>query len=637
MTAATSRRELRELARLRGVQLSYTGHDGKAVRASADTLAGVLGALGHPVPDAAAISTELAAAREEQETRVLDPVVVSDQAGRLSSPLRLPRGVAASRCRLTVQLEAGGTTSLGSSELPPGYHQLVVEGPGVSAEALLLVPPPRLPRQRGLAVMAPLYALRGRDDWGVGSYADLADFAELAASWGADLVGSLPLFATSTRTPIDPSPYLPTTRMFWNELYVDLAAAARLAGCEASGDPLRASHPDPDTIRTSSEVDYEAVVRAKRQALGACAESIDAMGGRRRDDFERFVASHPELSRYADFRAANERTESGWRSWPAAPGRLPEGSVDPAAARYYRFAQYAAATQLTDVAERGAAQLYLDLPVGVHGDGFDAWSRSDLFAGAEVGAPPDAFFAGGQAWGFPPLHPERLRLDRYSYFIDAVRQVLRYARAIRIDHILGLQRLYWIPSGADAGSGAYVRYHDDELRAIVAIEAHRAGAMVVGEDLGIVPPGIRAAMDRDGFLHTFVYQFAASPADPFPQPRRPSAASVGSHDLPRFATFWQELDVEQRRAIGASDPPSALRSCLASLARGPSAYVVVDVADLEGEVVPDNRPGTGPEAGNWRRRLPRSIAELAADDDLRDLMSGLAAARTAPSTNGVSR
>jgi 4-alpha-glucanotransferase len=429
------------------------------------------------------------------------------------------------------------------------------------------------------------------------------------------------------RSPIDPSPYLPTSRLFWNELYVDIAGAAELAGVESPDIPA-ARPPERDAVRHAREVDYEAVARAKRQALALCAASIEADQGQRRAEFESFAASQPELSGYADFRAADERIGAGWRSWPAQPGVLPEGAADPAIARYHRFVQYAATTQLGQVARRSAG-LYLDLPVGVHPDGYDTWSRPDLFADAEVGAPPDAFFAGGQAWGFPPMHPERQRQDGYRYFIDALRHALRFARAIRIDHILGLQRLYWIPPGGDAGSGAYVRYHDAELRAIVAIEAHRAGTTVVGEDLGTVSPGIRGAMDRDGILHTFVYQFAASPADPFPQPQRPSVASVGSHDLPRFAAFWHSLDTRQREAIGAADSAAALRACLESLAGGPAAYVVVDVADLEGEVEPDNRPGTGAEAGNWRRRLPRPIGELAADDGLRELMTGLASRRIA--------
>lgn len=554
MTAATTQRALRRLAKLRGVQLSYTGHGGKPVHASNDTLVGVLTALGHPVPNAAAIHDQLRLA----EAEAAEPVApVAPAAGEVPSQVRRPA-------------------------------------------------------RRGVGISAPLYAIRGRDDWGVGSYRDLAGFADLAATWGADLIGTLPLFATSTEPPIDPSPYLPVSRLFWNELYVDVADAAELAGCE----PPESMRPGP-RVTAATRVDYEAVAAAKRQALDICATAMETADGRRREGFEQFVAEHPELAGYAEFRSKG----------------------DERAARYHRFVQYAASTQLAASAAHGdrvGAGLYLDLPVGVHPNGYDTWAHPDLFADAQVGAPPDALAANGQAWGFPPLHPQRLRASGYRYFIDGLQVALRYARAIRIDHILGLQRLYWIPPGLDATSGAYVRYHHDELLAIVAIEAHRAGATVIGEDLGTVSPEIRRAMDRYGILHSFVHRFAASAEEPLPQPRRPSAASVGSHDLPRFATFWR--DPEQRdvvAALGIADPTAALRACLESLAAGPASYVIADVADLEGETEPDNRPGTGPEAGNWRHRLPRPLDELSSDHNLRSFMTELAATRSRTATKGA--
>jgi 4-alpha-glucanotransferase len=616
-SAASTRRELRQLASLCGVQLRYTGNDGKPVSAPVESLLGVVAALGYPVEDARSISAALSAARRLRDRRTLEPVIVRRSDGSLSSPLP-PSGL--------IEVD-GAAIDPTSAKVGPGYHRLSVTRPGGRERALLLVPPPRRPSgPRQLVVGTPVYALRGRDDWGLGSYADLGELAELAASWGAGLAGTLPLFATFTRTPIDPSPYLPVTRMFWNELYVDVAAAAQLAGV-ADAPEVGAAKPNPKTLRLP-DADYETVAGAKRRALETCSRAIHAASGRRRDDFEQFIADHPELVSYADFRAADERIGSGWRRWPSKAGSVPEGSVDPDVAAYYRFVQYAAAKQLTDIVERDAAGLYLDLPVGVHPDGFDTWSHSELFADAEVGAPPDALATSGQAWGFPPLHPERLRRSGYAYFIAGLRQALRFAQAIRIDHILGLQRLYWIPTGADARSGVYVRYPDEELRAIIAIEADRADVTVVGEDLGTVSPAIRRAMDRDGLLHSFVYQIEARPADPLPQPRQPSAASLGSHDLPRFAAFW--TDPAQRDlvdVVGEADPAAALPICLNALAEGPSAFVLVDLADLEGETEPDNRPGTGPEAGNWRRRLPRTVEELASDDALRTLMAGLAASR----------
>ncbi|HVS67061.1 MAG TPA: 4-alpha-glucanotransferase [Mycobacteriales bacterium] len=553
MTASQTRRELRRLARLRGIQLSYTAHDGKSVRASDDTLVAVLGALGHPVPNAAAIHDQLQLAESEPEQAVAVPVE------------RAARG-------------------------------------------------DRAAARRALGISAPLYAIRGSDDWGVGSFRDLTAFADLAAAWGAQLIGTLPLFATSTESPIDPSPYLPVSRLFWNELYVDVTNAAELAGCDAPA----AMRPGPP-VRQAAEADYEVVADAKRRALDECATAMQSATGHRREAYERFLTEQPDIDAYADFRAKG----------------------DERSARYHRFVQYAAATQLAEAAEHGdriGVGLYLDLPVGVHPEGFDTWANPDLFADAQVGAPPDALAAGGQAWGFPPLHPQRLRATGYRYFIDTLRVALRYARAVRLDHILGLQRLYWIPAGLDATAGAYVRYRHDELLAIVADEARRAGVTVIGEDLGTVSPTIRRGMDDYGILHTFVSRFEASPDNPLPQPRQPAAASLGSHDLPRFATFWREPEQQELvSAVGVTDPADALRVCLASLAGGPATYVIADLADLEGETEPDNRPGTGPEAGNWRRRLPRPLEAIAADEDLHELMTGLAAARGRTATKGTPR
>jgi 4-alpha-glucanotransferase len=542
VTAAATERALRRLASLRGIEPSYVGHDGSTVPASTDALIGVLGALGYPVPNGAAIHDQLRLAEAERST---DPPRVD-------------------------------------------------------------VPPVARPASRGLGITAPLYAIRGGDDWGIGSYCDLAGFADLAAAWGADLIGTLPLFAISTEPPIDPSPYLPVSRLFWNELYVDIAGAAELAGCPA---------PEPTLPRAASQgdqVDYETVAAAKRETLEVCASAIATADGSRREEFERFVSGHRELDAYAVFRAKG----------------------DEQIAHYHRFVQYAAERQLADAAAHGARAgvgLYLDLPVGVHPDGFDTWANPGLFADAQVGAPPDALAADGQAWGFPPLHPQRLRDTGYRYFIDVLRVSLRHARAIRIDHILGLQRLYWIPAGLDAAHGAYVRYRHDELLAIVATEAHRARATVIGEDLGTVSPEIQRGMDDHAILHSFVQRFAATPSNPLAQPRLPSAACVGSHDLPRFAAYWRDPKQHDLvEALGVPDPAEALRVCLGSLAGGPAAYLFVDVADLEAEVEPDNRPGTGPEAGNWRRRLPRSLERLAADAALHDLLNDLARLRAQP-------
>jgi 4-alpha-glucanotransferase len=667
---------LRRLAYAHGVQLSYTANDGRRVRTSTEGLVGVLEALGVLSQGRDDAAAQVDALERTSAPSPLEPVVVADRSGRVSSAVTVPPDPDLDRCEVTVTREDGsiqrrslGALSVGrtaervgldlsSLRLPPGYHRLGVDvgrdrSADASVDALLLVPPPpSLPAARSFGVFAPLYALRGERDWGVGNYTDLARFADAAGGLGADLIGTLPMFPAYLTAPVDPSPYLPVSRLFRNELFVDVEALPEYAGSAAARTVAedRGFQLSLAELRKLPLVDYAQVMTAKRRVMEICAAELLATDGCRRNDFENFVAGHPELSDYADFRAATERLDRRWPQWSGPPGRVPDGAVDPAARDYHRYAQFVATEQLDAAAESMPGQragLYLDLPVGVHPEGFDTFAHQDLFAAATVGAPPDRLAPQGQAWGFPPLHPQRVRADHYRYVIACYRHLLAHARAIRVDHILGLSRMFWIPAGGTPQAGAYVCYRREELLAILAIEAQRAGAVVVGEDLGTVPADIRRAMDHDGVLHSFVYQFSASEREPFPQPRSPSLASLGTHDLPRFAAFWQGLDIDDRvdRGVTTADDAAvehadrqalvdaveapladrsvggAFRACIGSLASGPAPSVMVDLADIEGETEPDNRPGTGPEADNWRRRLGRPLGEIVADPVVRSTLA----------------
>lgn len=684
ISAELSARQLASLAKLRGVQLTYTGHDGRRVRASRDSLLAVITALGHPVDDAASIASEFDRAQAERASRVLEPVLVVGRDRRLTTPISLAGNAEWPGGRVVIDLEDGGvaTFSLGEiatvadsadgrlelnvelvGAIPPGYHRLTMQLGRTEASALLLAPP-RLPQLAApeFGVFAPLYALRSAEDWGIGTYSDLRDFADWIGENGGTLAGTLPLFAGFTAPPLDPSPYLPVSRRFWNDLYVDVVALPEFAGSPAARELAGAVDMRLDI--SGPTVDYDAVVARKRTVMIECAAALTSQHSTRRDAFGAFVEAHPELDRYADFRAADEQVGSRWPQWSAAPAGLPQITLDPELVAFHRYAQFVASEQLAAAADREAG-LYLDLPVGVHPAGFDTWSEPELFASAGVGAPPDGMFAAGQSWGFPPLHPERLRATGYQYLIESYRQVLAHARAIRIDHVLGLQRLFWIPTGGDATNGAYVRNYRDEILAVIAIEAARAGAVVVGEDLGVVPPGIRGAMDRDGMLHTWVWRFNASPDTPFPSPQHASVAALGSHDLPRFSSFWRAEDIVERERSGEiaaaaavvetaerdalisavaqqSDPPipadsrgseeglrAGLATCLREIAAGDASYLMIDLADLELETIPDNRPGTGPEAGNWLHRLTRTLADIAADESVSTVLSDVSALRSA--------
>jgi 4-alpha-glucanotransferase len=688
-TATRTDGALRQLASAHGIALSYTALGGRRVRTSTGAIVATLEALGVAVSSEHSIDSQLAAVRRERCDRPLEPVVVMRHTGVLSSAVTLPAAADPAACNLVViredgevmrerlsdvvDSEAAGdgatrslTLSLARLGLAAGYHEIAIEGPGIAANAMLLVAPRPTPStSRSYGVFAPIYGLRGRSDWGVGTFTELADLADHVGALGASVVGTLPMFPIFFTPPVDPSPYLPVSRLFVNELFIDVEALPEFAGSDAARVLAGSSEVRDDlaTLSQAPSVDYGEVMAHKRRVLEACADELHASPTTRRyEEFEAFLIGHPELASYADFRAAGERLGTRWHDWPSEPGRLPEGAVVPAAQRYHRYVQFAAGEQLAAAAagDGGRAGLYLDLPVGVHPDGFDTWSRATLFAPATVGAPPDRLAPEGQAWGFPPLHPQRIRHERYRYVISCVRNLLAHARVIRIDHVLGLQRVFWIPAGAGADSGAYVQYPREELMAIVALEASRANVVVVGEDLGTVPAGIRQAMDRDAMLHSFVYQFAASANDPLPQPRSPSMASLGSHDLPRFAAFWCGADIDDRVARGVTTKPvaaaervertrlvdavagpladtstqAAFTACVRSLAAGPAPYVMVDLADLEGETEPDNRPGTGPEAGNWRRRLPRPLEAIVADDRVTAALAAIATERAEP--QGVS-
>jgi 4-alpha-glucanotransferase len=670
-----------ELAALHGVLPAYTGTDGREHRADDEVVLAILGAMGVPVGSAAEVAAALVGGRRAQALRTLEPVLVS-RTGRLASAtVTLPSRVHPRDVWCTIELESGGilrqrlTASVtgmaagpevggerfnryrirlerhDAEPLQPGYHRLVVEWTGSRVAALLVVAPTCPSAPRGWGVFLPLHALRTDEDWGVGSYTDMAALGKWAGEIGGSMLGSLPLYPSFLDPPADPSPYLPVSRLAYNELYVDVTSlpelesapqARRLLAADEFRRRLVAAH-------ESTLVDYEEVSRLRRQVLAPMAEALVAGSSTRRASFCAFADEHPELVAYARFRAAAERLARP--SAVGAPGDDDLRHDEPALA-YHLYAQWAAAQQLSSAAD--STPIYADLPIGVHPEGFDPrWSPQSFVPGAHGGAPPDLFFARGQDWAFPPFHPERMREDGYSYFISMLQRAFRHAAYVRIDHVMGLERLYWIPDGFEARHGAYVSYRADELHALVALEAHRSGVVIVGEDLGTVPDSVRSRMAEDRMLRSWVLQFESTVEQPLPSPPVGVLASWGTHDLPRFSAYFWGADIDEReeaaglspaetarehvererwreallRAVGegvgsgiGADPGEeadraamALRACLIHLARSPADLVLVDLEDLWGERQPQNRPGTGTEAGNWRRRAARTLGQVLHD------------------------
>jgi len=673
---------LAELAGRYGVQPSFVGTDGREHQAEDAVILSILAALGAPVASGADVAGALAERRLAEGRDPLPPVVVHRVGTAASAEVTVPERVHPRDVWCTVALEdgevrrqrlidtiismhalraAGGTPGNryrfaldwdGTGPIGPGYHRLMVEWPGARASALLIAAPLCPPASRGWGLFLPLHALRTERDWGIGSYADMAELGEWVSEMGASMLGALPLYPAYLDPPADPSPYLPVSRLAYNEVFVDPTVLPELA---AAPEARRLLQADEFRRRLSSAhhatlVDYETVSALRRQVLVPMAEALLAGPSPRRDAFCAWVDGHPDLAAYARFRAAGDRLGHRPGAHAHAQGEVPDSEPT---LGYHLYAQWVAAQQLTAAA--AAVPLYADLPVGVHPDGFDpVWAPGAFAPGVHGGAPPDVFFSGGQDWAFPPLHPERMRDDGYHYFIGVLRRAVRHAAYLRVDHIMGLQRLYWIPEGFDARHGAYVSYRADELFAVVALEAHRAGAVVVGEDLGTVPDGVRRRMADDRMLRSFVLQFESTAANPLPPAPPDVLASWGTHDLPRFLTYFSGDDIDERerdgqlsaadaaaertgrarwraallRALGvdvgghgddAGDarrvPALALRGCLLHLATGAADLVLIDLEDLWGEREPQNRPGTGAGGANWRRRGTRTLSEARADTD----------------------
>ncbi len=638
---AAARGALPALARAAGVQRSYTDTMGRRRTAPAAAVAAALCALGHDVgEDGRGAAAALRALAAERARRVAEPVTVAW--GGTRPRLALHAFAGADRIEWTVALEAGGELRGGERidqlartaagpvlplpTLPHGYHRVHLALGGRAAAPLVLCAPRRAHAglHRAWGVFLPLYAAGG--PFGPGDFTRMRRLAAWAADLGGTLVGSTPLHAAFLDRPFEPSPYLPVSRLYWNELYVDPEAVPELAAAPPARALIEAAAPADGRL-----IDYRTAAAAKRRVL---EELLRGLGGARLEAFERHLREHPDLGEYAAFRARCEHAGGGWRDWAQ---RLPDAPAD--AVRYHAYAQWLCEEQLGAVGA-GPAGPYLDMPLGVHPGGYDTWRFGTAFAeGVSVGAPPDGFFRGGQDWGLAPLHPGRLRERGHDYPIACVRTLMRHAAAARIDHVMGLHRVYWVPHGMAATDGVYVRYPAAELYAVLCIESHRHRTTLVGEDLGTVPGAVRRAMAARGLLRTFALQ-AELTAGRDPLDRVPVEAMVGmnTHDMPTFAGFWEdEADGDGRRAAlraalerrghVAGDGPAVLDACLQELAASDARGLLVNLEDIWWERERQNIPGTTTEHPNWRRLAGHGVDELEQVPGLAQRMARIAQLR----------
>ncbi len=516
-------------------------------------------------------------------------------------------------------------------DLPLGYHWL--EHADGERRRLVVVSPGRCHLPPGLRTWgwaAQLYALRSSASWGIGDLADLRRLGRWSAGLGAGMTLLNPLHATLPTHP-QPSPYYPSSRCFRNPIYLRVEEVPGAAGAGADLERLAA---EGRALNAERRIDRDRVWKLKLAALEDSFERFRGSGGD--PAFEHFVAAGGEpLARFALHCALDEALDGTWPTWPAGFRRpdSPEvaafGAEHAGRVRFHQWLQWCTELQLETAGE--AIDLVADLAIGTDPAGADAWLWQDTLAlDVRIGAPPDDFNRKGQDWALPPFIPQRLRAAAYEPYIRMLQAGFRGAGGLRFDHVMGLFRLYWIPSGATAAEGGYVRYPHDDLLGILALESHRAGAWVVGEDLGTVEDHVRDELAQRDVLSYRLMWFEPEPPPAFP---RQALAAITTHDLPTVAGLWTGADTEELRLLHLEpneEATAAIRTKLAKrtglpddaspadavvaahrlLAEAPSMVLAATLDDALVVEERPNVPGTVDERPNWSLALPVPQEEL---------------------------
>ena len=685
---------LRDLAHDLGVSTRYWGWDGAEKDVADTTLHAILAALGTPV----AADEDIAAARARRERapweRTLPPVTVMREDRSASVPVHVDHGTPVT---VHVLLEEGGRVDLVQGEdntppfdldgvlrgrarfelpegLPLGWHRLVAETGAGPAEADLVVTPARLTvheqyaARRAFGVQAQLYSVRSERSWGIGDLADMRDLAAItAARHGADFLLVNPLHASSPTPPVEPSPYLPVTRRFTAALYLRIEDVPEFRSltdfARQKVDLLRGTVAERNT--RGDRLVRDEVLNAKLAALEelfavpltagrqALLDAYRAREGQGLEDFALWSAIAGSVRGTPDEVQLQHLDED---VLTRARTELADRIEFHVRVQWWLDEQMAAAQAAAREAGMRIGIMH-DLAVGVEQVGADSWALQDVLArGATVGAPADQYNQQGQNWSQPPWHPEHLREASYRPWRDMLRTLMRHAGALRIDHVLGLFRLWWIPEGHEAADGAYVSYDHEAMIGILALEAQRSGTLVVGEDLGTFEPWVREVLVDRGILGTsilwFEYDAQGRPlrAEDY---RTLCMASVNTHDLPPTAGYLAGDHVTLRHELGLLERPLAdeLAADAAGreevldvlraegllqpgpvedveetvialhrhLARTPSMLLGVSLVDCVGERRIQNQPGTDEEYPNWRIPLadpegrPVGLDEIASD------------------------
>jgi 4-alpha-glucanotransferase len=533
-----------------------------------------------------------------------------------------------------LETEDGASLALSDllpDDLPLGYHRLENEADG--RRRLIVVSPGRchLPDElRTWGWAAQLYATRSRESWGMGDLADLRRLARWSSGQGAGMALLNPLHATMVGSQ-QPSPYYPSSRCFRNPIYLRVEEIPGAGAIEANLADLAA---EGRALNAERLIDRDRVWKLKGAALEGLWERFRATG--RDPSFDRFKGEQGDALRgFATHCALSERLPGIWPQWPDGYRRPDSPAVARFAAdnadrvEFHQWLQWLTESQLASAGE--GIDLMQDLAIGVDPAGADAWLWQDCMALAvRVGAPPDEFNTKGQDWGVPPFDPWRLRRLGYEPYIRTLRAGFRAAGGLRFDHVMGLFRLFWIPEGAGPANGTYVHYRYEELLDILALESHRAGAYVVGEDLGTVEEFMRPELSQRRVLSYRLLWFEPHPPPEFPVE---ALAAVTTHDLPTVAGLWTGSDLAEQKELGL-DPNEegmvAIREKLRQLTGGrgdeppedivvathrllaeaPSRILTATLDDAAVVTERPNIPGTVDERPNWSLALPVPLEEF---------------------------
>jgi len=688
---------LDRLAQKCGIEPEFRDLTGQFRGTLADTKRLLLAAMGVAAQDSSQVASSLFKLECEEWKEGLPEIVVAYSGRSIFVELVLPRDHGQVRWQL--RFEDGevrtGRAKFGDLELvkfahddskslekrrmplgndlPWGYHSLRLD-PGPAEMTLVVTPgacwlPPDLANgQKVAGLAAQLYLLRSSSNWGMGDFSDLRRLVEIASRSGAQIVGINPIHAMFIGHPERASPYSPSHRSLLNILYIDVTSVPELADSEEAQELI--ASPDfcrrLDACRAARYVDYANIAELKLKTLHLLfARWLAAPDVQRRQLFEAFKESKSESWRRAcifealceEF-ATRDLHLTGWSHWPAGYRNPASPEIDrfanthPNEIEFHAWLQWLADEQLKNTVSAGekmSVGLYGDLAVGSHPEGAEAWANQDsLAANVSIGAPPDDFSREGHNWELPPYNPHALQRLRYRPFIELIRANMRHRGALRIDHAMALQHLYWVPDQHSGNDGAYVSYPFDDLLGLLSLESHRNKCLIIAEDLGTVPDGFRERMAQANIFSYRVLLFERKPDAAFIPPHEYPGLSVAvasNHDLPTLRSWWGGSDLEVRikagllrkeelnwerekrdrdrqkllealraqgviASDGAVQTDEIIDAVHAYLSRAGSLVALAQLDDITSETEPVNLPGTVDQYPNWRRRLSVDLEEL---------------------------